>query len=213
MTDNRFKNRKLGSQEEEKTAESQSAVATANELTGTSLGVCDEFTAEVSNKQLLEAAGPSTSFGIGSATYVTYSTSHHYHPAAIHTESTVDPSVSCEKFSTKDIDILRSNLKQAYCNKTLPTASWMQTGRKKLHFDDYYVQLQLRKGTHSSLAVDVTLQMLIEGQKENPSPKRILVESQPGYGKTTLSWKIAHNWARTVNEPLLTEVDYMIRRF
>jgi len=72
------------------------------------------------------------------------------------------------------------------------------------------VQLQLIE--KSGKSQKITLERLIKRQtKTAPSPKCLVIESQPGCSRTTLSWKIAYNWALTVNEDKVSnaEVDYM----
>uniref|UniRef100_T1JAQ9 NACHT domain-containing protein n=1 Tax=Strigamia maritima TaxID=126957 RepID=T1JAQ9_STRMM len=85
---------------------------------------------------------------------------------------------------------LRQKLQSFYLESTLPCVSWLDQGQD-LIISDYYTELQLDT---SNIIIPVEK---LFAKRQNKKPRRILIEGQPGYGKTTLATKIVNDWANS----------------
>uniref|UniRef100_T1J5E8 NACHT domain-containing protein n=1 Tax=Strigamia maritima TaxID=126957 RepID=T1J5E8_STRMM len=85
---------------------------------------------------------------------------------------------------------LRQKLQSFYVESTLPCVAWLDNGHD-LIMGNYYTDLQLHT-SNTTIPVEN-----IFAKVDNKKPQRILIEGQPGYGKTTLATKIVNDWANS----------------
>uniref|UniRef100_T1IVX3 NACHT domain-containing protein n=1 Tax=Strigamia maritima TaxID=126957 RepID=T1IVX3_STRMM len=83
---------------------------------------------------------------------------------------------------------LKEKLQQLYRNLTLPKVAWLDEGYDLPML--YFVNLQLNQSNES-----IDMQDIFKRIKSGV-PLRILIEGQPGFGKTTMATKLAYDWAR-----------------
>uniref|UniRef100_T1IS78 NACHT domain-containing protein n=1 Tax=Strigamia maritima TaxID=126957 RepID=T1IS78_STRMM len=92
-------------------------------------------------------------------------------------------------------------LKEIYKQLTLPKLSWLDEGLD-LALDTFYMELQLDK--------DKRLIKLEELFDSSSNCNRLLIESKPGYGKTTLCIKLLHDWANDAPYTEQFEMTFLI---
>uniref|UniRef100_T1IJG3 NACHT domain-containing protein n=1 Tax=Strigamia maritima TaxID=126957 RepID=T1IJG3_STRMM len=100
----------------------------------------------------------------------------------------------CETIDTngKQCDVFKLKLKEHYRNLVLPKLAWVQEGINLLP-DQHFIQLELHE-SRKSIKIEEVFDSV-----DNERPVRILIEGQPGFGKTTLAIKLAHDWANGKN--------------
>uniref|UniRef100_T1IZ32 NACHT domain-containing protein n=1 Tax=Strigamia maritima TaxID=126957 RepID=T1IZ32_STRMM len=92
----------------------------------------------------------------------------------------------------KQCDVFELKLKQHYEKLVLPKLAWIEEG-KNLSIDEHFIQLELHE-SRKPIKIEEVFDSV-----DNKRPVRILIEGQPGFGKTTLAIKLTHDWASNKN--------------
>uniref|UniRef100_T1J9V0 NACHT domain-containing protein n=1 Tax=Strigamia maritima TaxID=126957 RepID=T1J9V0_STRMM len=90
--------------------------------------------------------------------------------------------------NNKLCDVFKQKLQHFYRNLTLPKVAWLKDG-KDLSIVEHFIQLRMKESQKS-----ITVEQIFKSKKRK-KPLRILIEGQPGFGKTTLATKLTYDWA------------------
>uniref|UniRef100_T1J9B7 NACHT domain-containing protein n=1 Tax=Strigamia maritima TaxID=126957 RepID=T1J9B7_STRMM len=86
-------------------------------------------------------------------------------------------------------DVIREKLKGFYKKLRLPSVSWLEERNYLLTIDEYFIELQL-----SDSKKEIKIKEIFKSSA-NEQLLRILIEGQPGFGKTALATKLVYDWA------------------
>uniref|UniRef100_T1IL94 NACHT domain-containing protein n=1 Tax=Strigamia maritima TaxID=126957 RepID=T1IL94_STRMM len=92
--------------------------------------------------------------------------------------------------SLNQCDDFKRKLQQYNRSIVLPKPAWLSNEGSELSFDEHFIDLQLNDANNSIRIEDV-----FNSLTNSRRPIRILIEGQPGFGKTTLALKLASDWA------------------
>uniref|UniRef100_T1J8B3 NACHT domain-containing protein n=1 Tax=Strigamia maritima TaxID=126957 RepID=T1J8B3_STRMM len=90
--------------------------------------------------------------------------------------------------SDKQCEVLKQRLRDYYRSLVLPRPAYLEEGMDLL-IHEHFIHLELHE-SQKSINIEE-----IFSSGVNKRPFRILIESQPGFGKTTLAIKLTHDWA------------------
>uniref|UniRef100_T1J2F5 NACHT domain-containing protein n=1 Tax=Strigamia maritima TaxID=126957 RepID=T1J2F5_STRMM len=92
-------------------------------------------------------------------------------------------------------DVFKKKLQRLYSTLALPKVAWVKDGRD-LSIAKHFIELKLNNESEESIEIEDIFK-----SENDMKPIKILIEGQPGFGKTTLAAKLAYDWA--MNQPYI----------